>query len=180
MLKRFIGKTVFKLNGWTYDNKPELWSNKQVVIGFPHTTNMDAVRSVALFYALNIETSTLIKKELFFWPLSIVLRGIGALEIDRETSKNIVQTMINEFQQRPAFTLVLAPEGTRGKNQAQQPIRTGFWHIAKGANVPIVLMRSDNQQQRGRFLAKIQPTELQSDLLLIQKLYQEVGVHIVI
>lgn len=59
-------QNFFKLDGWTYDNKPELWSKKQVVIGFPHTTNMDTVRAVALFNAINLKTNTLIKKELFF------------------------------------------------------------------------------------------------------------------
>ena len=88
--------------------------------------------------------------------------------------------MIDEFKQRDEFTLVLAPEGTRGKDQAQQPIKTGFWHIAKGANVPIILMLSDNQQKRGRFLGKITPTTLEADLAYIQQLYRKTGVELVI
>jgi len=56
MLSTLLGKAVFKLNGWTYDNKPELFGSKQVIIGFPHTTNMDTVRAVALFNILNLKT----------------------------------------------------------------------------------------------------------------------------
>ena len=76
MLNTLLGKAIFKLNGWTYDNKPELWSNKQVVIGFPHTTNMDTVRALALFNILNRKTNTLIKKELFFWQYILCIFAI--------------------------------------------------------------------------------------------------------
>lgn len=178
MLNTLLGKAIFKLNGWTYDNKPELWSNKQIVIGFPHTTNMDTVRALALFNILNRKTNTLIKKELFFWPLSTVLNAVGGLPIDRQQSQNLVQNMINEFNQREQFTLVLAPEGTRGKDSQKKGIKTGFWHIAKGANVPIVLMLADNANKRGRFLGKIIPTELETDLETIYRLYAEAGVDI--
>lgn len=178
MLKALIGKTIFKIQGWTYDNKPELWGKKQVVIGFPHTTNMDGVRAFALFSLLDKNINVLIKKELFIWPLSTLLNSVGGYAIDRQQSQNLVQTMIDEFNRREEFTLVLAPEGTRGKDQARKPIKTGFWHIAKGANVPIILMLADNRQKRGRFLGKIMPGELQSDLLYIQKLYQEAGIEL--
>ena len=178
MFTGLFGKTFFKLDGWTYDNKPELWSKKQVVIGFPHTTNMDTVRAVALFNAINLKTNTLIKKELFFWPLSLVLKTVGGLPIDRQQSQNLVQTMINEFNHRDEFTLVLAPEGTRGKDNVKKGIKTGFWHIAKGANVPIVLMMADNANKRGRFLAKIIPSNLEEDIATIQRLYLEAGIDI--
>lgn len=175
-----VGKAFFSCTGWTYDRSPELWSDKQVVIGFPHTSNMDAVRAFALFMALGLKTYTLIKRELFVWPLSMILRMVGGLPVDRANSGQIVTKMAEEFRQRERFTLVLAPEGTRSKDGRKPPIRTGFWHIAKAANVPIVLMLADNTSRRGRFLGRIQPTTLKDDLLQIQALYRSAGIEVVI
>lgn len=177
---RFLGKAFFRCTGWTYDTPSDLMSDKQVIIGFPHTSNLDAVRAFALFMALGLKTFTLIKQELFFWPLSWVLRLVGGLAVDRANSGQVVTKMAEEFRQREQFTLVLAPEGTRGKSGQKPSIRTGFWHIAKAANVPIVLMLADNTARRGRFLGKIQPTNLREDLERIQALYSEAGIEIVL
>lgn len=179
MMGSFLGKALFKLNGWTYQHNPALWSDKQVVIGFPHTTNMDAIRSVALFHILGIQTHTLIKKELFKGPLKPVLEAMGAIPVDRQNAKDIVTQMAQEFASRDQFTLVLAPEATRAKDGTERkPIRTGFWYIAKAANVPIVLMISDNANKQGRFLGKIMPTDLTTDLQQIRELYLANGVDV--
>lgn len=180
MVSRFIGKSFFACTGWTYETPSHLLSDKQVIIGFPHTSNMDAVRAFALFMALGLQTFTLIKRELFFWPLSWVLRLVGGLPVDRANSGQIVTKMADEFRQRERFTLVLAPEGTRGKSGQKPSIRTGFRHIAKAANVPIVLMLSYDAFRCGRFLGCIQPTTIKDDLLQIQALYREAGVEIVL
>ena len=64
MLMRYLGLLIFRLSGWSYDDDHD-WLDKQVIIGFPHTSNMDAVRSTAVFSILKIRTHTLIKEELF-------------------------------------------------------------------------------------------------------------------
>lgn len=60
-----------------------------------------------------------------------MLKTVGGLPIDRQQSQNLVQTMINEFNQRDEFTLVLAPEGTRGKDNVKKGIKTGFGILLK-------------------------------------------------
>lgn len=176
MIKQLLGKGFFWANGWTFEHDPSLWSDKQVVIGFPHTTNMDAIRAVALFNAIGLQTNTLIKKELFKGPLGPVLKQFGAIPVDRQSASQVVEQMAEEFKARERFTLILAPEGTRGKGQAKPPIRTGFWHIAKAANVPIVLMLSDLPNKKGRFLGKIMPSDMSTDLAEIQRLYAQAGI----
>jgi hypothetical protein len=179
-ITRFAGKTFFRLTGWTHDDPTDLLEDKQVIIGFPHTTNMDTIRALAMFMAVGLKTFTLMKREVFFWPLSWILRLVGAIPVDRANSSQVVPKLAEEFKQRKQFTLVIAPEGTRGKAGQKPAIRTGFWHIAKAANVPIVLMMADNVACRGRFLGKVMPTDLQENLLTIQKLYHEAGIDIVI
>lgn len=180
MIGQTLGKTFFKAIGWTYEIAPDALNDpKQVVIGFPHTTNMDTVRAMALLNILDLPYHILVKQELFKPVLGQVLGGLGCIPVDRKNSKNIVQQMVEEFAQHARFTLVIAPEATRGKNGEKPPIRTGFWQIAKAASVPIVLMLADNQQQKGLILGKIYPSgDMQADLQQIQAIYAEHGIHV--
>lgn len=176
-----LGKATFKLYGWTYQNDASVLSDKQVVIGFEHTSNRDAILSVALFQILGLKVHTLIKKEAFKGPLKPILEALGGIPVDRQASKDIVSLMAEEFARRDKFTLVIAPEATRAKNgEARKPIRTGFWHIAKRANVPIVLMFANPATEHGGVFAKIIPTDLEHDLQEIRRLYKEKGIDVLI
>ena len=178
-MKKILGKSIFKLTGWTYQADPSILENKQVIIGFEHTSNLDAILSLALFEILELKIHTLIKKELFKGPLNPLLKYFGGIPVDRKSSKDIVTQMVEIFNQNEKFNLVIAPEATRAKDcEERQPIRTGFWHIAKAANVPIVLMYANARTQKGGILGKIYPTDLAQDLEKIKVLYAEQGIDI--
>ena len=173
-MKKQISEIAFKLAGVKYRVEPNVLEDKQVIIGFEHTTMMDAVLSLALFQICDIPIHTLIKKELFKGPLKPILEGIGGIPVDRKSNKDIVVQMIEHFNKNEKFNLVIAPEATRAKNgEVRKPIRTGFWHIAKAANVPIVLLYVNQKTKQGGIFGKIYPTELDHDLKLIQQLYKE-------
>ncbi|KAA8730976.1 acyltransferase [Acinetobacter qingfengensis] len=178
-MKKFIGQSIFKIAGWQYDVDPTLLENKQVLIGFEHTSNMDAVLSLALFATLDIKIHTLIKKELFKGPLKPFMQAIGGIPVDRHNKQDIVGQMVQLFNQHEKFSLVIAPEGTRAKNgDERRPIRTGFWHIAKAAGVPIVLMYAHAPTKRGGVFAKIYPDNLEEDLKIIKAKYAELGIDV--
>ena len=182
MLKKFIGDTAFKVSGWTYKVEENVLEDKQVIVGFEHTSMMDAVLSIALFQIYDLKIHTLIKKELFKGPFKPLLDAVGGIPVDRKSSKDIVSQMVELFEKNDKFNLVIAPEATRAKNgEERRPIRTGFWHIAKAANVPIVLLYADSKNKRGGILGKIYPTEINHDLALLKQLYKDkVGLDIVI
>ncbi len=182
MLKKFIGETSFKLAGWRYEVTPGVLENKQVIVGFEHTSMMDAILSLALFQIYDLKIHILIKKELFKGPLKPVLKALGGIPVDRKSSKDIVSQMVGHFEQNSKFNLVIAPEATRAeRGEARRPIRTGFWHIAKAAGVPIVLMYANSKTKQGGIFGKIYPTDLDHDLALMKKLYKEnVGLDIII
>ena len=114
-MRKILGKSIFKATGWEYKVDPHILENKQVI--------------------------TLIKKELFKGPLKPLLERLGGIPVDRKANKDIVTQMVDLFNQNDHFNLVIAPEATRAKDgETRKPIRTGFWHIAKAANVPIILM----------------------------------------
>jgi len=182
MLKKFIGEAAFKVAGWSYNVKPDILEDKQVIIGFEHTSMLDAVLSLAIFQIFDMKIHTLIKKELFKGPLKPVLEAVGGIAVDRKANQDIVGQMVELFQRNEKFNLVIAPEATRAKNgEARKPIRTGFWHIAKAANVPIVLMYANSKTKQGGIFGKIYPTDLAHDLALIKQLYKEnTGLDIII
>ena len=182
MLNKFLGESAFKLAGWQYHVEPDVLEDKQVIIGFEHTSMMDAVLSIALFQIYDLKVHTLIKKELFKGPFKPLLNAVGGIPVDRKASKDIVTQMVEHFQNNEKFNLVIAPEATRAKQgEARKPIRTGFWHIAKAANVPIVLLYANSRTKQGGILGKIYPTDLVHDLALIKQLYKDkVGLDIVI
>ncbi len=182
MLKKFIGDAAFKVSGWTYKVEENVLEDKQIIVGFEHRAKMEAVLSIALFQIYDLKIHTLIKKELFKGPFKPLLDAVGGIPVDRKSSKDIVSQMVELFEKNDKFNLVIAPEATRAKNgEERRPIRTGFWHIAKAANVPIVLMYADSKNKRGGILGKIYPTEINHDLALLKQLYKDnVGLDIVI
>ena len=180
MVGSILGKLAFKVNGWTYEINPEAVSDpKNVMVGFPHTSNFDGVIAISVFQILNLNYHLLVKKELFRFPMGPILKSLGCIPVDRAKSKNIVQQMVEEFAKHERFTLAVAPEATRGKDGEKRPIRTGFWHIAKATNVPIVLMLSDNKNKVGRVFAKVYPSDsMENDLQEIKRLYAQYDVEI--
>lgn len=120
--------------GWRFEG-PVPAEKKYVVLAFPHTSNWDGVMLLAMTRSIDLEMSWMIKSTWFRGPLGPLLRAVGAVAIDRSKAGNIVQQMIEEFARRERFVLVVPPEGTRGRAEHW---RSGFYHIARGADVPVV------------------------------------------
>src|SRR5690606_37892601 len=80
------------------------------------------------------------KDSLFKGPFGFIFRSLGGTPVDRSKSNNLVDAIVNVFNEKEEFRLALSPEGTR-KKIAQW--KTGFYYIAKGANVPIVMATLD-------------------------------------
>ena len=170
---------MFKSVGWTYTLDESIFEDKQVVIGFEHTSNLDTILSIALFSMAGVRVHTLIKKDLFKGPFKPLLNMIGGIPVDRHSKQDVVGQMATQFATRDKFTLVIAPEATRAKNGAERkPIRTGFWHIAKSANVPIILMYAHAPSKSGGIIGKIYPSNLEDDLQLIQETYAKLGIDV--
>lgn len=178
-MKKWIGKTIFKLAGWKYQVDESLLEDKQVIIGFEHTSNLDAILAYSIFGILDLKAHVLIKQDWFRGPMKPIMTKLGGIPVDRSNNKDVVGQMVDVFAQHEKFTLVIAPEATRAKNGVERkPIRTGFWHIAKAANVPIVLIYAHAKTKKGGLFAKIYPTDLKSDLIKIKQLYAELGIDV--
>ncbi|WP_300668277.1 1-acyl-sn-glycerol-3-phosphate acyltransferase [Desulfoluna sp.] len=172
-LLSLIGRLCYFLMGWRFEPLPEYVSEKHVIIGFPHTSNMDTVLAFFGFKIAKITGHIMIKKEWFFWPMSFILRLAGGVSVNRSSPQGVVEQMVNIFTERDQFILAIVPEGTR---QKVTTIKTGFWHIAKSADVSIVCWYIDRQSKTTRWLGEVWPGESKAeDLVKIQTLYAAAG-----
>jgi 1-acyl-sn-glycerol-3-phosphate acyltransferase len=125
---------------------------KAVLVGAPHTSNWDFVLTLVTLFALSVKISWMAKHTFFRWPFNGLLEWLGGVPIDRTIqSDGIVNQTIKAFNSRDKFVIAIMPEGTRTKVRRW---KTGFYHIAQGAKVPIVLVRFDY----GRKVMGIGPT----------------------
>jgi 1-acyl-sn-glycerol-3-phosphate acyltransferase len=131
---RALGRWVLRVMGWSVQgNIPNL--PKLVLIAAPHTSNWDFIVGVAAKLALGLDAMWMGKDSLFRGPLGHVMRRLGGRPVDRAASHDVVREMVGEFNRRERLVLALAPEGTRKRVERW---RTGFYHIAHAARVPIV------------------------------------------
>ncbi|MGB3840531.1 1-acyl-sn-glycerol-3-phosphate acyltransferase [Rhodanobacter sp. FW102-FHT14D06] len=131
--QRRICRGVLRLCGWNLTGEfPDV--PKLVLIAAPHSSWWDGVWGLLIKVAIGADVHFMGKQELFRGPLGGLLRRLGGVPIDRSAAKGVVEQMIDQFRQREKLWLGIAPEGTR------KPVtrwKSGFWHIAHDAGVPI-------------------------------------------
>lgn len=138
----------FKLKGWKIGNAVPSEIKKCVVIAAPHTSNWDFVYALASFKLFNLSVNYLAKKELFWWPLSILLKNTGGIPIERSKKNNAVNEFKKLFAEREKLILIFPAEGTR---KAVEKWKTGFYHVAVDANVPVLLGYLDYEKKIASF-----------------------------
>ena len=161
-----------RLAGWKFEGgKPA--PKKCVALAWPHTSNWDGLLLVALAQSIGLEMSWMIKSDWVKGPMGILLRGIGAVAVDREGAHNLVDQMVELFAKRDELVLVIPPEGTRRRAETW---KSGFYHIARGANVPVVPGYLDYGRKRGGFGPAIHLTgDVRADMDAIRTFYAGVN-----
>ena len=146
---RFLCKLILKTLGWKTTGEVPYHIKKYVVIVAPHTSNWDFIIGVLYRKALKMEKAKYLgKKELFDPPFGFLFRWLGGYPVDRSNNKNMVEEVVKIFNAHEEFGIALSPEGTRKR---VDKLRTGFYNIAKGANVPIVMVGFDFANKRAIF-----------------------------
>lgn len=168
---RAVGKLFLQMFGWRLTNDfPPV--PKAVVIGGPHTSNWDGVFTFAAMMQIGLDANLMIKDSAMKSPLGPLLRWLGALPIDRSKKGGVVEQSVEQFARREKFAMVVSPEGTR--SSAEQ-WKSGFYHIAHKAGVPIVIATADYHKKEITFLTVFTPTgDVEGDILQIQQRYANV------
>jgi len=134
-----VGHLVLGALGWRVEGEvPNL--PKFVIAVAPHTSNWDFVVGAAAMFALDLRLAFLGKHTLFRPPFGGVFRWMGGIPVDRASPHGVVAESVSAFAKVQGRILALAPEGTRRPVAHFKP---GFLHIARGANVPILLAALD-------------------------------------
>lgn len=134
-------KIIFYLFGWKITHHLSAEIKKCVIIAAPHTSNWDFVFGMGALKILKLNAKFAIKKEWLRFPLKRLMLSLGALPIDRTRTatgekKGTVDAMAALFDTHETLRLIITPEGTRSKVEKW---KTGFYHVALKANVPIAL-----------------------------------------
>ncbi len=136
-LSKFI---YFKILRWKLEGDFPGHLNKFVIIVVPHTSWVDFFLGLLIRRVWNEEINFIAKKSLFAFPFGYYFRWMGGTPIDRSKHNNVVSATVAIFEEKKKFRLTIAPEGTRKKVSGW---KTGFYFIAKQANVPIVPIAFD-------------------------------------
>jgi 1-acyl-sn-glycerol-3-phosphate acyltransferase len=112
------------------------------------------------------------KKELFFFPLGILIKRMGGIPVDRNRRNQTIDKMVEMFDNSESFKLVIAPEGTR---KMVSSWRTGFYHIALKAGVPILPVYGDYRRKVFGISDLFYPSgEVDKDISILQNLYKDI------
>lgn len=155
-LAKFI---YFKVIGWKVvgnTNFSQDTIKKAVFISAPHTSNFDFIIGILLRKVTQVKTNFIGKKSLFTWPFGYYFRAVGGVPVDRKNKENKVLSIAKLFENKDEFRLTLAPEGTRSKVEEW---RTGFYYIAKQANVPIIMFTMDFGNKQNKISEPFYPTD---------------------
>ena len=144
-----------------------------VMIGVPHTTNWDFVFFLGAVTEIGVRPSFMGKHTLFKWPMTRFMYDMGGVPVDRSAKgRNYVDQVVDAFARTDNLALVVAPEGTRS---ASRPWRSGFYHIALKAGVPLVPAWVEDKTGRGGIGPAIMPSgDYAADLEKLLAYYQSV------
>jgi len=132
-LARFI---LYTLLGWKTKGSFPKELKKYIIIAAPHTHWLDFPLGIAIKYAEELPANYIGKASLFKPPFGFIFRWLGGAPVERNKNSNKVQAIVDLFNSKERFVLGMSPEGTRKRIDKW---KTGFYYIAKGANIPIVM-----------------------------------------
>lgn len=142
---------------------------KFLIVGAPHTSNWDMLLGMVGMYAIGFRIFWMAKQSLFRWPFARLIHWLGGVPVDRRAAQGLVGQMIAAFQSREQLILVILPEGTRSKARRW---KTGFYHIATGADVPLVMAKFDYAHKILSFGPLLRASgDVEADLPHIQSLF---------
>lgn len=136
---RLAGRVLLRMLSWRVEGDvPDL--PKFVIAVAPHTSNWDFIVGAAAMFALDLRLAFLGKHTLFRGPLGPLMRWMGGIPVDRTSPHGVVAESAAAFKAVERRILAIAPEGTRRQGA---PFRSGFLHIARAAQVPVLFATLD-------------------------------------
>lgn len=137
---------TLKLTGWKVTGDAQKIPDKAMFVAAPHTTNWDLPYALMLAFKLKLPIFWMGKTSIFKFPFGGLMRWLGGIPVERSRSTNLVDAMVQRFRSEDKLLIVIAPEGTR---KSVSEWKSGFYHIAHGAEIPLVLGFIDYPNKHG-------------------------------
>lgn len=171
-LLRGLSLLILKLCGWKVEGALPPGVKKAVLIAAPHTSNWDLPFTLFVAFALRLKIYWMGKEEIFTPPFRGVMMWLGGIPVQRKAAGNLVQASADALRAADELMLVVSPEGTRSKTLYW---KTGFYHIAHTAGVPVALAYLDYHRKRGG-LGPVLTTsgDIEQDMKTIKAFYKDI------
>ncbi len=166
---RFISNSIMRMVGWRVEGKlPDI--PKYIIIGAPHTSNWDFLLFLGVIFNLKADVRYMGKSELFRNPLfGWFFYWCGGIPVDRKKSTGLVEQTVEACNRSEKFIMTIAPEGTR---HGVKEWKRGFYHIAKGAGIPVVMAIVDARRKSMRVGQVFHLTDdMEADIKTIQSYF---------
>ena len=168
---RLLSWLVLKLGGWKVVNVAPA-TGSYLIIAAPHTSNWDFPLGIAIAFHLRLKVYFIAKHTLFNGFAGPIMRWLGGVPLNRGASKNFVDASVEIYANSENLIFAIAPEGTRSSVGRW---KTGFYHMAKGANVPLALAYFDFSKRIGGIGKMLNTTEnIDEDMQAIADFYEPV------
>jgi 1-acyl-sn-glycerol-3-phosphate acyltransferase len=166
-----LSTLILKLAGWKVKGTlPNC--RKFVIIAAPHTSNWDFPFMLLVSFAMEMKVYWMGKDAIFKKPFSGLFKWLGGIPIDRTSPNNVVQQSIETLARHDTLALVVPPSGTRKRVTRW---KTGFYHIAHGADIPIALGFLDYKKKTGGIGSSLVPSgDIGADMEIIHAFYARV------
>ena len=169
-LLRLIASAILAIIGWRAIGKP-LNNQRFVLIGAPHTSNWDFPLMLMVVLKLRLKPNWMGKHSLFMFPFGGFMRWLGGIPIDRSQHNGVVDQVVEQYRQNPQLVVLVPPEGTR---KQVKEWKTGFYHIARNAGVPILMGYLDVGKKEAGLADFFFPTgDTEADILAIRAFYAD-------
>lgn len=171
-IARGLAWVFLRINGWKAECPPPDVP-KYVLIGAPHTSNWDVPFVLSLAFAFRTRIYFMVKDSVFKWYCGWFFRWLGGIPIDRSKPNGMVAQTVDVFNQHERLVICIPPEGTRKKARRW---KTGFYHIACGAKVPISMGYMDFKRKAGGCGPLLYPSgNIQEDMGRLREFYSTVS-----
>lgn len=168
-ISKFILYTIL---GWKLENDFPQQPKKYVVIAAPHTSWIDFPIAILSRMSSGTMVHFIGKGSLFKWPFGYFFKMLGGTPVDRTQSNNMVDAVVAVFNSKKEFRLGISPEGTRKKVEKW---KTGFYYIAKGAKVPVVMATLDFENKKIKISEPYYPTDsIEADFKVFKAFFKNI------
>ena len=168
---RGLSVAFLRLTGWTVEGALPPGAAKSVFIAAPHTSNWDLPYTLMVAFALRLNPYWMGKHSIFKPPFRGLMMWLGGIPVNREQSNNLVAASSQALTEAQGpLQLIVPPEGTRSKTRYW---KTGFYYIALGAKVPIVMAYMDYTAKRSGLGPVFEPSgDIETDMAAIKAFYK--------